>query len=533
MTLVSIIGPLGTRSIEAIAGAETLFTQPGGLSADGVTAQLASLIPLDLLQMQDSPDSPQPATDLATQVASLVGLDNATSPAALMAGVEGGSLTSFQPGALIEALGHSLADLGHDTGQTLVADVTKLPGEITGLNETTGNVADALFNLGSATVPAGQFVDDLTETVTEVGDRPLVDTANKVILDFHELIEFTTHDIGLTYVTHGVTNLGETIGLGKIGTTDNLVTDVLDLPGTVLAGGDVLGAVTHLTDHVGDLANGVAVLVNAIPLDLGSDPVGLGLLGPNGIIGGSGLDLGKIGDVLSPAGGGPLGAVRGLVDNVTGVLDLVGSNSDGSGNLVTDVLKLPGELLSGNGTPSLTDAGHQLDVTLTAAGDLVGNVLGAGEGGIGHSPNGLIGSISQSLGTFGDTGGSAIGIPLAVDGLVATTQALGLGGTADAGGLVQGVSQTLEGALTDLSNDAALAGLGSVIAVPSLGGLGADGLVGSLTPSAEGHGLLAPVTDLLQGDGADNGLLGTVTSLLDPDHHGQSGNGLGHGLGLI
>jgi hypothetical protein len=433
---------------------------------------------------------------------------------------------------LIEALGLSLTDLGHDANQTLVADITKLPGEATGLNETTGNVADAVFNLGSATVFAGQFVDDVAETVAGAGDRPLVDTANKAILDFHLLLEGVTHEVGLTNVTHGVTNLGEEIGLGKIGTADNLVTDILDLPGTVLAGGDALGAVTHLTDHVGDIVNDVAGLITAIPVDLGSDQWGLGILGPNGVIGGSGLDLGNIGDVLSPAGGGPLGVVGGLVDNVTNVLDLVGSNSDGGGNLVTDVLKLPGELLSGNGTPSLTDAGHQLDVTLTAAGDLVGDILGAGEGGIANSPNGLIGSISQSLDAFGGTGGAAIGVPLAVDGLVATTQALGLGGgTADANGLLAGVTQTVEGALTDLGNDAALAGLGSIIAVPSLGGLGTDGLAGSLAQSADGGGgLLAPVTDLLQGDGADSGLIGTVTSLLDPDHHG---GGLGHGLGLI
>jgi len=532
MTLVSTNGLLGARSIEAIAGAGSLFSQPGGLSADAVTTQLAALIPLDLLGVPEDAAQAQPAVDQAVPIAALTDLVGTASPLALLAGAgAGGSLSAAQPGALIEALGQSLADLGHDGNQTLVADVTNLPGEVTGLNTTTGNVADALYNLGAATTVAGNFVNDVADTVTGVGDRPLGDTANKVILDFHELIEFTTHDIGLTYVTHGVTNLGETIGLGKIGAADNLVTDVLNLPGTLLSGGDVLGAVTHLTDHVGDLANGVSGIVNAIPLDLGSDPLGLGILGPDGIVG----DLTHVGDLLNPAGGGPLGAVGGLVDNVTNVLDLVGSNSDGGGNLVTDVLKLPGELLSGNGTPSLTDAGHQLDVTLTAAGDLVGNVLGAGEGGIGQSPNGLIGSISQSLDAFGDTGGAAVGIPLAIDGLVATTQALGLGGGMNAaGGLLAGVSQTVEGALKDLGNDAALAGLGGGIAIPSLGGLGADGLVGSLTQPAEGGaGILAPVTDLLHGDGGDAGLLGTVTSLLDPDHHGQQGGGLGHALGLL
>jgi hypothetical protein len=523
---------LGMRSIEAIAGSESLFTQPGGLSADALTAQLASLIPLDLLSAQGSPDEAQPAISASSQVADLI---NSVSSAALLTASEGSSQTVASPGALVEALGHSLTDLGHDTNQTLVADVTKLPGEVSGLNETTGNVADAINNLGSATIYAGQFVDDVTETVTGAGERPLIDTANELVLDFHQLLEGASHEIGLTYVTHAVTNLGETIGLGKIGTTDTLVTDVLNLPGTLLVGGDVVGAVTHVTDHVGDLANGVAGLITAIPQDLGSDPSGLGLLGSDGIIGGSGLDLDQVGDLLSPGGGGALGVVGGLVDNLTTTLDLVGSNSDGSDNLVTDVLKLPGELLSGNGTPSLTDAGHQLDVTLTATGDLVANILGTTEGGLSNSPNGLTGSVSQALDTFGDTGGTAIGIPLAIDGLVSTTQALGLGGgTADAGGLLAGISQTVEGALADLANDAASAGLGSAIAIPSLDGAGTDGLAGLLTPTADGGGgLLATVTNVIEADGSDGGVIGTVTSLLDLDNHGQSGGGLGHALGLI
>ena len=525
MMMNSANGLLGARSVEAIAGAGSLFSQPGGLSADGITAQLASVIPLDLLPGPTNSDPAPQLPNAVEAVTDIAGLTGATSMAALLAGGGTGAATAIQPGTVIKALGHSLTDLGHDSGQTLGADVTKLPGEVTGLNDTSGNVADAVYNLGAATVSAGQFVNDVSETVSGAGDRSLTETANKAVLDFHLLVEFATHDIGLTHVAHGVTNLGEAIGLGKIGAGDNLVTDIVGLPGTVLSGGDVIGSVAHLTDHLGEVTNGISGIVNAIPLDLGSDTYGLGLLGPDGIVGGSGLDLGRVGDILSPAGGGPLGAITGLVDNATNVLDLVGSNSDGSGNLVTDVLKLPGEVLSGSGTPSLTNAGHHLDVTLTAAGDLVEGVLGAGAEGAGNSPNGLIESIGQNLDEFGNTGGVAAGIPLTVAGLVTVTEAATSGGgAADAGGLVAGIGQTVQGALTDMSNDVAQAGLGG----------GADSLVGSLTELAGGTGgsPLAPVTALLEGEGGGSGLIGAVTALLGQDHHEQPGYGGGQGLGL-
>ena len=82
----------------------------------------------------------------------------------------------------------------------------------------------------------------------------------------------------------------------------------------------------------------------------------------------------------------------------------------------------------------------------------------------------------------------------------------------------------MQGALTDLSNDVAQAGLGG----------GADSLVGSLTELAGGTGgsPLAPVTALLEGEGGGSGLIGAVTALLGQDHHEQPGYGGGQGLGL-
>lgn len=526
--MTSLTGALlGTRSAETIAGAQNLFLQPGGLSADAATTQLSALTPLSLLDLQ-SPAAPG-AVPVAGGVA---GPDPQTGPVALLAGHDAAGLQAGDP---VISLGQSLADLGHVDDRTLIAEAVSVPGEVTGLNQTSGNVAGALDDLGQATIDAGTFVNDISQTIGEAGSQPVTTTANEVVRDFHNLLESATHQIGLTYVTHGITNLGETIGLGKIG-QDNVLTDVLTLPGTALSGGDVVGSVGHLSGHLADITDAVSNIVTQIPLDLGSGPLGGGLIGQGGIVGGSGLDLSHLGSVLGQGGGGPLGAVGGLVDNVTNGLDLVGSNAPGGGNLVTDMLKLPGELLSGHGTPSLTDAGHQLDVTLTAAGDLVETVLHTGDGGLGASPAGLLGSVTGALDTFGDSGGTALGLPLTLDGAAATTGALGLGGQGtDTGGVVASVMQTVDGALTDIGNDVALAGLGSGadLGVPPLAGGLVDSLAGTLGQGGsptEGGGTAGIALIQIE---ADEGLSVSLLSPVDPhpDHHGSAG--LGHGLGLI
>jgi hypothetical protein len=526
--MTSLTGALlGTRSAETIAGAQNLFLQPGGITADAATAQLSALTPLSLLDSQ-----PQAAAGDVSNSGGAEGPEAVASPLAVLDGHDAGGP---QAGDAIISLGQSITDLGHANDRTLIAEAVNVPGEVTGLNQTSGNVAGALDDLGQTAVHAGTFVNAISQTVGEAGNQPVTTTANEVILDFHNLLEGATHQTGLTYVTHGITNLGETIGLGKI-RQDNLLTDVLDLPGTALSGGDVLGSAGHLTGHLADITDAVSNIVTQIPLDLGSGPFGGGLIGQDGIVGGSGLDLANLGSVLGQDGGGPLGAVGGLVDNVTNGLDLVGSNASGGGNLVTDVLNLPGELLSGNGTPSLTDAGHQLDVALTATGDLVETVLHAGDGGLGSLPNGLLGTVTSALDSFGDSGGTALGLPLTLDGAAATTGALGLGGSGtDAGGLVASVAQTVNGALTDVGNDAALAGLGSGadLGVPSLVGGLADSLVGTLGNTGsptEGGGTTGIALIQIE---ADQGLSVSLLSPVDPNQDHHSSTGLGHGLGLL
>ncbi|TCR66359.1 hypothetical protein [Bosea sp. BK604] len=538
----------GLRSIETLAGSVPVFSQPGGSSADGATLQLSSILPLGLGGAEAGADVTTPAPDAgapanpevagagdasavpltaAAEQVPLAGAAGSVLSLADIAGPQAGvAETLAQPGDLITQLSNSLVDLGYPNGKSAMQAVTSLPGEVTGLNDSSRNVADILYHSGLQYV--GPFVNEVAGTVSNVTSQPLATTANDTILDFHLLIEGVSHELGVGVNTvHAVTNLGETIGLGKIG-QDNLVTDIVNLPGNLLNSDSPLDPVGEIVGHVGDILTGATDLVSALPKDLGS---GSGLLGSDGLIGGSALDLGGLGDLLSQDSGGLPGAVGGLVDNATNLLDGLGTNSDGSLNLVTDVLNMPGELLSGQGTPSLTDAGLQLDTTVTAAGDLVQNVLG------GASSGNLLDTVATSLDQFGNAAGPAIGIPLTLTGVDAVTASLGLGagsGDPNPAGALAAVQQTVNGVVQDVSNDAALAGLGNSdgIAVPGLGGLGLDSLVGGLTqglPVAGGEPA-APVT----ADAAPlaDGLLGTVTGLLglgedQHQHHGMLG-----GLGL-
>lgn len=112
---------------------------------------------------------------------------------------------------------------------------------------------------------------------------------------FHASIETASHDLGLGGTVHGITHLGETIGLGDLG-GDNLLTDVLDAPSAILSG----NTGTLLTDLVHDVGNTVEAtgnLVNGVGDDLSS---------PNGILSVAGLVNGLLDGEGGPGEGGLL-----------------------------------------------------------------------------------------------------------------------------------------------------------------------------------------------------------------------------------
>lgn len=385
-------------------------------------------------------------------------------------------LTSFGPlpqelnFEIVNKIGDDLHELGKNNGNPTIKDVLHEPGELTGIGDTKGNVADAIYDAGSIAKHTNTFVVDTADNLSHVSDQSLQKTADYFVRDFHIFLENVTHVTGLTYATHGITTLGSTIGFGNLGANTNLLDHTLNLATGRTSLDDSLTAISKDLTNISNAAPGP---IDGLLKDLGPDSGGysIGLLGPHGIVGGSGLDLAKLPDALS-TDDGPLSPVSKLVDSISHATDGVGSASPGTLNIVTDALKLPGELLPDGGpTPSLTDAGHQLTTTLVATGDLLQGVL---DGDTSHA-TADIGHIVSALGSFGDDAGPAVGIPDTLDSLVHGAGAV-LGGDVSGGG-ANALPDLVGSIVADISHDVALAGIGSGDG-PLGGGLPVGGLAG-------------------------------------------------------
>lgn len=212
----------------------------------------------------------------------------------------------------------------------------------------------------------------------------LADLLNGVIKDVHASIETASHDLGLGGTVHGVTHLGEAIGLGEIG-GDNLLTDVLDAPSDILSGktGTLL---TDLVHDVGNIVEATGNLVNGVGDDLSS---------PNGVLG-----VGDLVNGLLDGVGGP--GEAGLLEN------LINTNPHGADDGHNHLLDAnAGDLGTGLslGELNLLDGGS-IQVPLVdglhadALGGLVQNgplsqVLAIGDLGGGDLPD--VGGITQLL----------------------------------------------------------------------------------------------------------------------------------------
>ena len=165
---------------------------------------------------------------------------------------------------------------GHDSG--LLSDipvVSSLLGSGDGLlgdgnllgndNGLLGNVGDLL---GGGLLGNG---DGLTLAGNDGLLQPVLNAANTAVLDVHSVLEVAGHELGLPWTVHGLTNLGETIGLGQIGAPaeadghTNLVTDVLNAPGDILSG-DLTGTVSHLGADLSDAVHAATSLVDQVLL---------------------------------------------------------------------------------------------------------------------------------------------------------------------------------------------------------------------------------------------------------------------------
>ena len=124
---------------------------------------------------------------------------------------------------------------------------------------------------------------DYVNSLSDPTQNPLVQTENQTILDLHAFMETLGHQTNLNGTIHGLTNLGETAGLGRIG-GDNLITDVLHAPGDILNCDSAVGVAANLIVDAGNTVVAAGAFVEGIGHDL-SNPhvvqdVVHGLIGP-------------------------------------------------------------------------------------------------------------------------------------------------------------------------------------------------------------------------------------------------------------
>ncbi|GEO99307.1 hypothetical protein [Methylobacterium haplocladii] len=600
---LSILGQ-PTRSLEWLIGPDALLS-----STALATGQLGTLGPIASLV--------EGGLDLTRTDGAASGLTGSAT------GIANQAVIDFH--AALENLGHEVAPLngplhalthlgetvglGH-IGQpgNIVTDLTAIPAAVAG----GGGLASAvplLDDLGDALGASDGLVASVSGSAT--GSNllapngllaPVSSLANAVVLDLHANIEGLGHDLPiLNEALHGLTALGETVGLGHLGTSGNLLTDVVGLPGGLLGGqgldalspilgdlGHVTGAATGLLGDVinipGSLLGGAAT---GTPLDGVLAPV-TSLLG--GLTGGhSGLPLdgllggltGDGGGVLAPVtallggvtgGGGPLGGdllgpggvlqpvgnvANGLIDGIHAnienlghdipilnvplheVINLgttVGLGALGEGNnLLTDVVNLPGDILSGNGPAGIGqvagDVGHVAD----AAGAVVGSVPGvidgllSGGAGTGTPLDGVLGGLT------GGGGGALAPVLSTVGGLTAGGTPL----TGILGGLTGGGSDGTHPLIdvaagpttaTPLANVGVLTPPADPAHTVQVGAIG----VGAEQPGLLSAGLLAgdgiafPAT----GGGGGDALVGHVLDIVHTATSGPADAGASHDAGL-
>jgi hypothetical protein len=305
-------------------------------------------------------------------------------------------------------------------------------------------------------------------SLSEPAQNFAVQTENEGVLDFHFALEEAAHDAGLTRTVHGLTETGETFGLGKIG-EDNLITDAAQAPGDVVDGATPQGVASNIIHDAGEVVSGGGEIVQG----LGEDAANPDLVD-------DAVDAvtdGRVVDAMTEGAGNVVnGAADNLLDGVSGGLgDLPGG---GTGSGAGDSLVAVGAGESG-GTPIL-DTG----------------VLNAAPG---DSPIGVAAGSGDNLADIDALDGSS-GRLVSADGGAPGNAVL------DAGVLTTPDSQTPLNA--DIGNgtniaNASLLGNSDALQFADLGGTGTDALNGAL-PNVLGNGIALPGTDPAPATGDDS-----------------------------
>ena len=225
----------------------------------------------------------------------------------------------------VTGLGETIG-LGHlGEAGTLLTDLSTAPGALLnggGLSSLNPVLAD----LGHVFSATDTLVSSLTGATggllgAESPLAPVTTLANTGILDLHTTLEGLSDSVSpLSGPVHGLTNLGETIGLGHLGESGDLLTDAGNLPGA-LAGGQGLSALQPIitdagavTGAAGGLVGDVAGLAGGLTQAVGG--AGEGTQGLGTVVGSL---TGSLTGVLANAGTGAAGnPVGGLLGGLTG-----------------------------------------------------------------------------------------------------------------------------------------------------------------------------------------------------------------------
>ena len=478
---------------------------------------------------------------------------------------------------------HGLTNLGETVGLGHIGQAGNLITDLTGVVANpagSGAVPSLLGDAGSVTVAAGTLLGSITAVPASgnglVGAGGILSPAtgilNQAVLDLHTTLEDAGHQVPvLNAPVHAVTALGETLGLGYLGQSGNLLTDTIALPGSFLTGGGLASASPVLAD-LGPVLGSADTLVGSITGTAGAG----GLLSSDGLLAPvTNLANTAILDIhatLENVGHGvPL--LNDALHGLTNLGETIGLGYLGqSGNLLTDVAALPGELLGGQGPGALSPILDDVGAVTHAAGGLLGGVTGllGGLGGDAGAPGGSLlapvtAAVDGLLGGHDGEGALPLGGLLApasstldgllgghgvtpLDGLLGDLAGGQAGGTGTllganaplqpVAGLANGVIDGIHGTLEQTGHDVAILNepLHAVINLGTSVGLGELGEASNLVtdvinlPGAVLTGNAAPAigqiaSDVGQVADAASGVLGTVTGALSGVATGGQGGG--------
>ena len=296
-----------------------------------------------------------------------------------LTGEVGPALNLALQGTALSPLGTDLGGVAAHSGQ-LADSVLAVPGSVLAGDSIKGGLDGAVDQVSPLSHAAGTVVGDLAGAVPAGAGLSAVDgLVNGAVLNLHAALETTGDNAGLPGPTHGVTNLGETIGLGHLGGTggSNLLNDVSQAPGAVASGGDVTGGLATVAADAGHVLEAAGQLAgSATSTGLGQDASVAPLTGA----------VGQVAGVLTgtaPGGGaatsGVVADAQHAVSTVTGALSgggalpVVGGGGQADGHPVGDASAGPAPA-----TVAVLSGGDQLHFpSLGGAGSdaLAGKVL--------------------------------------------------------------------------------------------------------------------------------------------------------------